>query len=84
MTFEEVLHEALAMLQRLGRVSYRSLKRQFDLDDAYLEDLKETLLYTRSEVVHDDGRGLVWTGKPPAPTAPSPTSFASTTGFWRR
>ena len=48
MTFEEVLHEALAMLQRLGRVSSRSLKRQFDLDDAYLEDLNEALLYTRS------------------------------------
>ena len=28
------------MLQRQGRVSYRALKRQFDLDDAYIDDLK--------------------------------------------
>src|SRR5215510_1407032 len=29
MTFEKVLTQALAMLQRQGRVSYRALKRQF-------------------------------------------------------
>jgi hypothetical protein len=28
------------MLQRQGRVSYRALKRQFGLDDEYLEDLQ--------------------------------------------
>ena len=39
MTFEEVLTQTVAMLQRLGRVSYRALKRQFDLDDAYLDSL---------------------------------------------
>ena len=37
-TFDEVLEQALEMLQRRGRVSYRALKRQFQLDDAYLED----------------------------------------------
>ena len=40
MAFEEILNQALAMLQRQGRVSYRALKRQFHLDDAYIEDLK--------------------------------------------
>jgi hypothetical protein len=34
MTFEEILNEALAMLQRQGRVSYRALKRQFDLNQS--------------------------------------------------
>jgi hypothetical protein len=34
MTFEEILHQVLEMLQRRGRVSYRALKRQFTLDDA--------------------------------------------------
>ena len=38
MTFEEVLNQALGMLQRRRRVSYRALKRQFGLDDEYLED----------------------------------------------
>ena len=33
MTFEEILDQAIAMLQRRGRVTYRLLKRQFQLDD---------------------------------------------------
>ena len=60
MTFEEVLTQTVAMLQRLGRVSYRALKRQFDLDDAYLEDLKEAILYAYPTVIDDVGRGLIW------------------------
>ena len=36
MTFDEILDHAIEMLQNRGRVSYRALKRQFDLDDAYL------------------------------------------------
>ena len=39
MHFEEILDQAIAMLQRRGRVTYRTLKRQFQLDDAFLEDL---------------------------------------------
>jgi hypothetical protein len=39
-TFEEVLQQAIAMLQRQGRVSYRTFKRQFALDDDYFADLK--------------------------------------------
>src|SRR5262245_23795550 len=41
MNFEEILDHAIAMLQRRGRVTYRTLKRQFQLDDDVLEDLKE-------------------------------------------
>jgi len=33
MTFEETLDQALAMLQRRGRMTYRTLQRQFALDD---------------------------------------------------
>jgi len=36
MTFEEILDQAIAMLQRRGRLTYGALKRQFQLDDAYL------------------------------------------------
>ena len=39
MHFEEILDQAIAMLQRRGRVTYRALKRQFNLDDAFLEDV---------------------------------------------
>src|SRR5262249_42677678 len=44
MTFEEILDQAIAMLQRRGRLTYGALKRQFQLDDAYLEDLKNELI----------------------------------------
>jgi hypothetical protein len=33
MTFEEVLDQAIAMLQRRGRVTYRTLQLQFQLDE---------------------------------------------------
>jgi hypothetical protein len=48
MTFEEILNQAIALLQRQGRVSYRALKRQFDLDEAYVEDLQLELIEVRS------------------------------------
>jgi class 3 adenylate cyclase len=60
MTFEEILDQALAMLQRRGRVTYSALKRQFNLDDTFLEDLKEELLYGQRLVREEDGRVLVW------------------------
>src|SRR5215472_15011719 len=61
MTFEEILDQAIAMLQRRGRVTYRTLKRQFQLDDDVLEDLKEELIYGQRLAVDEDGRVLVWT-----------------------
>ena len=40
MTFYEVLEQVVTLLQRHGRMSYRALTRQFQLDEAYLADLK--------------------------------------------
>ena len=56
MTFEEILDQALDMLRRRGRVTYGALKRQFALDDAYVADLKDAMLYADSHVVDDAGR----------------------------
>src|SRR5215510_8921398 len=64
MTFEEILDQALDMLRRRGRVTYGALKRQFALDDAYVADLKDAMLYADSHVVDDAGHGLRWTGEP--------------------
>ena len=55
MTFEEVVDQALAMLQRRGRVTYRMLKRQFDLDDEALEDLKLELIKGQRLAVDEEG-----------------------------
>jgi hypothetical protein len=40
MTFDEVLTQVLELLKRQGRISYSALKRRFDLEDDYLNDLK--------------------------------------------
>ena len=76
MTFEEMLDQALAMLQRRGRVTYRALKLQFSLDDDHLEALKDEILYVHPHVVDDNGRGLVWTGQArPTSTPGSPPAI---------
>ena len=64
MTFEEILDQAIAMLQRRGRMTYRTLQRQFALDDEALTDLKDELLYTDPGIRDDAGHGLFWTGVP--------------------
>ena len=61
MTFENMLERAVAMLQRHGRVTYRALQAQFQIDDDLLDVLKEELLFAYP-VVDAEGRGLVWTG----------------------
>src|SRR5215475_1772976 len=71
MTFDEILAQIIALLQRQGRVSYPALKRRFALDDDYIEDLKTEILYVHP-VVDDDGKGLIWTGE--AETKPTSTS----------
>ena len=43
MSFLETLERARAFLERNGRVSLRALQREFDLDDASLEDVVEEL-----------------------------------------
>jgi class 3 adenylate cyclase/tetratricopeptide (TPR) repeat protein len=75
MTFEEILNQAIALLQRQGRVSYRALKRQFDLDEAYIEDLKLELIEVHQVAVDQNHTMLVWTG---GATAPPPASAAAT------
>ena len=62
MTFEEILDQAIAMLQRRGRLTYSTLKRQFQLDDAALNDLKNELIEGQRLAVDERGNVLVWTG----------------------
>ena len=73
MTFEEILDQATAMLQRRGRVSYRTLTLQFHLDAESLAALKEELIEVHHLAVDQDGRMLVWTGEASTtPVLPSP------------
>jgi class 3 adenylate cyclase/tetratricopeptide (TPR) repeat protein len=69
MTFEDILDQAIAMLERRGRLTYRTLQRQFQLDDATLEDLKDELIYGQRLAVDEEGRVLVWSGMTGSPAA---------------
>jgi len=60
MKFYEVVDQVLALLQRKGRVSYRALKREFGLDDEYLEDLKAEIIDAQKLAVDEDGKVLAW------------------------
>jgi class 3 adenylate cyclase len=64
MEFYAMLDQIVDLLRSRQRITYRTLKRQFDLDDAALEDLKEELFFAHSQIADEDGRGLVWTGDP--------------------
>src|SRR5215813_165531 len=74
MTFDEILEQVITLLKRQGRVSYRALKMRLDIDDEYLDVLKEEMLFAYP-VVDEESRGLVWTGeaeRPPVSTSTSP------------
>ena len=81
MKFSEIVDQATALLQRKGRLSYRALTREFELDESALEDLKDELIDIQELAADKDGKMLVWTGEPqsadtPAQTQPqSPASY---------
>src|SRR5262249_34748425 len=81
MTFEDILDQAITMLQRRGRLTYRTLQLQFQLDETHLEVLKDELIYSQRLAVDEDGRVLVWTGEPgtASVTASAPAGTAAWT-----
>ena len=74
MTFEEILDQALGMLQRRGRVTYRTLKRQFHLDEEPSRTSRTNSSYAQRMAADDDGKVLVWTGTPARPLPPPPAA----------
>src|SRR5262245_35450059 len=77
MNFEEILDQAIAMLQRRGRVTYRTLRLQFQLDEEQLEALKEALIDAERLAVDEAGRVLVWVGPPASPPTASTSQDAT-------
>src|SRR5215470_10785619 len=79
MTFDDVLEQVVTLLQRQGQMSYRALKMRFNLDDEYLDVLKEELIDAQRIATDEDGRILVWIGDAQAVTsqgaqAPQPSA----------
>jgi class 3 adenylate cyclase len=86
MDFVAVVDQAIDFLRQQGRLTYRTLQLQFQLDDAHLEALKDELIEGQRLAVDKADRVLVWTGAPgaaapgetpaPAPRADTPPSLA--------
>jgi class 3 adenylate cyclase len=72
MDFYAVVEQVLALLRSRGRVPYRSLKLQLQLDDDAIEALKDELIHAQHVAVDEDGRVLVWTGSHDGTPAPAP------------
>jgi class 3 adenylate cyclase/tetratricopeptide (TPR) repeat protein len=70
MDFYAVLDQILDLLRQRGRVTYNALKRQFGLDDACLQDLKDEIIAAQRVAVDEDGTVLVWIGDVTAPPQP--------------
>ena len=62
MSFIEIVDRVVTFLQNRGRVSYRILKREFDLNDSYIEDLKAELIDAKRLAADEDGKVFVWAG----------------------
>jgi class 3 adenylate cyclase len=75
--FVAVVDQAIALLRQRGRLTYRTLQRHFQLDDAALDDLKDELIYGQRLAVDEESRVLVWTSNalpsvPPGTLLPPP------------
>ena len=78
MDFVAVVDQVIALLRQRGRVAYRTLKRQFQLDDEAIEDLRIEIIDSQRLATDEQGTVLVWTGEagalPPSAVAPAPAS----------
>ena len=67
--FHTLLPAIILLLQRDRRVTYRTLKWTFGIDETFLEDVRQELTFT--QLAHDEqGQGLVWTGETPPAVQP--------------
>jgi len=63
MDYDGLVAKVIELLQREKRVPYQSLKRRFDVDDEYIEDLKIDLIEAKRLASDENDRILVWLGE---------------------
>src|SRR5262245_48067022 len=63
MRFRDVLAQVIGLLVLEGRVSYRALALQFDLDEEYLDAIRVELIRVKRLAVDEDGESLAWVGR---------------------
>ena len=75
MDFVALVDQVIALLRQRGRVTYRTLQRQFQLDADALADLLGELRYVHRDAIREDEQGIVWTDDarptPPATAMPA-------------
>ncbi|MGE0373641.1 MAG: adenylate/guanylate cyclase domain-containing protein [Gammaproteobacteria bacterium] len=78
MKFSELVSAAADLLQARGRVTYRALQLEYDLDATTLESLRDELLFAYPQIADVEGHGLAWqaTGAA-APASPVPPARQS-------
>jgi class 3 adenylate cyclase len=73
--FVALVDEVIALLRQRGRVTYRTLQRQFQLDADALTDLLGELRYAHRDAIREDEQGIMWTDDarltPPTTTTPA-------------
>ena len=71
MDFYDIYDQVIDLLKQRGRASYRALKRRFEIDDDYLEDVKVELIKAQHLARDEDGEILVWVGEAEGVAIPS-------------
>src|SRR4030095_8019357 len=62
MDLYEVIDRVASLLRQRGRLTYRTLKLQFELNDEQLAALTEELIEGQRIARDENGKVLVWTG----------------------
>jgi class 3 adenylate cyclase/tetratricopeptide (TPR) repeat protein len=77
--FVALVDQVIALLRQRGRVTYRTLQRQFQLDADALTDLLGELRYAHRDAMREDEQGIVWTddAHPTPPAAATPAEQAA-------
>ena len=85
MDFVAVVEQVITLLRQRGRVTYRTLQRQFQLDEDALADLLAELRYAYRDEILEEEQGVLWVGEarstlpataaPAAPTALAPRTY---------
>src|SRR5262245_43646476 len=71
MDFVAVVDQAITLLRQRGRLTYRTLQLQLQLDAAHLEALKDELIEGQRLAADEAGRVLVWVGDTATPASPA-------------
>jgi Adenylate and Guanylate cyclase catalytic domain len=77
--FVALVDQVIALLRQRGRVTYRTLQRQFQLDADALTDLLGELRYAHRDAIREDEQGIAWTddARPMSPATVTPAAPAA-------